>query len=230
MTAAERDAIMRNFAGNKDAVFYLAIHIDRLEAHFADDSQLLRHIHAHVEKHGCILPALAFTSVPELPQAQQQAERIAGHGGRIKSDKTRPVRHIDNYAGQCADMGEFHFTSLLCPGDKNYGRAVLLYVDDQPVGMLKMAGDSSVLGLHTVEDHQGRLPIVAGGVYGTSQEVIDAATRGMQDGRRWGRLDLADLPLFPIGFVWQNAGWPLDETESVKRIHEVREWLHNASL
>ena len=61
-----------------------------------------------------------------------------------------------------------------------------------------MERDRSVIGLRSVTDSQGRMPLVLDGVYTTTADITTAAEHAFYKQKKWARLDVEKLPLFPL--------------------------------
>lgn len=115
-------------------------------------------------------------------------------------------------------MQEAHHETLV-GGD--LGRVTLLYVDDKLVGSMKMYRDRSIIGLRTVEDSEGRLPLVTGGVYVTTHEITRQAEEAFKEQGKWAKLYLDKLPLFPMEFAWINWVSADSQFEKINQYVEV---------
>jgi len=147
----------------------------------------------------------------------------------IETDNVIPMRHVNNYAGTCVWMSGAHYSSLI---DKDidpevYGDVTFLYVDNALIGSMKMCRDRSILGLRTVQDSRGRFPMVAGGVYVTTEEITIQAEHAFREQGKWATLYLPELPLLPMEFMWAEDGPRMmrgfaDSLRSVRRMKEVK--------
>lgn len=148
------------------------------------------------------------------------------------STKIRSVRHVDNYTGDCPVLESTHNATLLDPdyklfGEELYGDVVIIFVDNVPVGSMKMWRQRSLIGLRNFRDLAGRLPLVKGGVYTTNKAITLAAEAAFKAQGKWARLDVEDLPLLPTRLIGTDDGGfseyaqymaGLDHTVSTQRI------------
>jgi len=96
----------------------------------------------------------------------------------LKSSKIHNFFLHSNEAGQCPDMFYGHAGQVLASHSNCQvvdGKFVPIWVGDLLVGAMKTAGDESFLAFRNVEDEQGRLILIAGGVYLVKMETLERA-------------------------------------------------------
>lgn len=135
----------------------------------------------------------------------------------VRTKRTPTKLKTDGPSGACSDC-EVHFSdqllgisktkitkaSVTTKMDRPRGdQTVFVRINGQIIGAVKNRGDNTILGLSNVQESDGRLPCVVGGVYGTSKEVIDKCIDVIESstGEAPNFLDLPSkmyLPLRPL--------------------------------
>jgi hypothetical protein len=123
-------------------------------------------------------------------------------------------------------MSGTHYSTLMEKDiePRIYGDVTLLSVDNALIGSMKMYRDRSILGLRTLQDSQGRLPIITSGVYVTTKEITTQAEQAFIKHGKWTTLHLERLPLLPMEFMWAEEG-PDMLQESLQDFQSVRKSL-----
>lgn len=166
-------------------------------------------LYASFLKSGTILPVLSAIPFDALHPScvDLAADIVELSDDTIMTDDVYPVTHVSYYAGMCAGLEE-GFDSTM--GDMNsewYGHYATVCVDDVPVARMKMVGDHSVIGLLSVFTRDHRLACVRGGVYATSQEVVDKGVFEYDAFGPGAEISVDALPLFPIRMIASSYGF-----------------------
>lgn len=167
-----------------------------------------------------------FSSLP-FPDLSSEQQKHCLEEPTLRTDDISPCRHVDEYVGSCSFAEESHSETLL--GKRwQKGNLVLLYVHNTLVGSMKMDGERSILGMRTVEDSQGRRPLVIGGLYATTSAIANAARDVRRHQGMWARLDLEKLPVLPLRFL-QYDGWR-NPKEMCRKLQKVRDRIEHPFL
>jgi len=158
---------------------------------------------------GAILPVLSSVPYEQIPDpctdiAQQVVELANEHS---VSERVVPVTHVDYYAGICLGLEEGFDKSMCDTQSEWYGHYVTVNVDSIPVGRMKMLGDHSLIGLRNVFTLGNRLACTRGGVYATSQQIVDKAVFEYNVQGPRAEINVAALPLFPLRMVGIDYGF-----------------------
>jgi hypothetical protein len=186
------------------AAHALALYFGKLFTFCAADVQLVDRVFRFIETYGDMLPIFSTFPIVKIPgRLKWDLERWLPRETPVHTDHVIPVRHVNNYAGSCVWMIGAHYATLegseITP--EVYGDVTLLYVDDLLVGSMKMYRNRSIVGLRTVQDSQGRFPVLTSGVYVTTKEITIQAEHAFQEHGKWTVLRLDRLPLFPMEFM-----------------------------
>ncbi|MCP4409505.1 MAG: hypothetical protein GY807_17495 [Gammaproteobacteria bacterium] len=211
MTKQERaEVIIRLIETDKTlAAYALALYFGKIAAFCADDPELIERIFRFIEKYAQFLPILSTVPISKIPRRLKwDLERWIPREKLIRTDNVIPVRHVNNYAGSCVWMSGAHYATL--EGSEFdpdvLGDVTLLYVDNFLVGSMKMYRDPSIVGLRTIQDSQGRFPVLTSGVYVTTKEITIQAQQAFREQGKWTVLRLDRLPLFPMEFMSAEDG------------------------
>ena len=201
----ERNKIMHRLITTEEswAAHSLAIYSVKILKTFASNQMMIRKIFRTIMHKNEILPLLSELPIERIPSEFQEEVRrwVEVEEPTMQTDNIIPVRHVDHYTGGCPHLEGCHYITVMDMRSWEYGNATILYVENEPVASVKMERDRSVIGLRTVIDSQGRLPLVLDGVYTTTDEITAAAEQAFYKQGKWARLDIDRLPLFPIRFA-----------------------------
>ncbi|HEY5152661.1 MAG TPA: hypothetical protein VII55_01680 [Candidatus Saccharimonadales bacterium] len=163
---------------------------------------------------------------PDTPYVEGVVEQVSDQA-QTHLDGVRQVRHTNYYAGGCPDMDWWHASTLFSDTvwGPNHGNAVLVSVRDVLVGSMEMRGEHSMVALRNIEDAQGRLPLVIGGVYVPRREVAERAKAAFKEQGRWARLDLDELAVRPLRFLNGGIAEISNLNRTVADIKKVRDEL-----
>ena len=184
----------------------LALYAKQILLGLADDPCLLDEVFGFIKKNADVLPVLSAVPLSKLPEKfQEYVAKFSSLDDKIIcSDNIIPVRHVNNYAGTCAWMRQCHYETLVEGDQDTLGNLTLLYVDNRLIGSMKMYRNKSIAGLQTVQDSEGRHPVVTSGVYVTTSEITQQAEAAFEEQGKWAKLYLDRLPLLPIQFLVQK--------------------------
>ncbi|RKZ45725.1 MAG: hypothetical protein DRR08_33920 [Candidatus Parabeggiatoa sp. nov. 2] len=165
VTKAERAYIVKRLmeTDEANAAHPLALYSEKIVEPFSDEPDLITEIFRFIETHFQVLPILSALPISKIPRRSRwNLEKGFPREKPVKTDKVIPVRHVNNYAGTCTWMSGAHYSTLMEKDidPRIYGDVTLLYVDNALIGSMKMYRDRSILGLRTLQDSQGRLPII----------------------------------------------------------------------
>ena len=204
MSKQERNEIITRLMETDEALaaHVMAVYFGKILKFCADDFELINRVFSFIEKFGQILPILSTLPYLKIPGwLKSKIEQWIPREKPFHSEKVIPVRHVNNYAGTCVWMVGAHYSTLEDSESDVYGSVVLLCVDGLIAGSMKMYRNPSIAGLLTVQDSQGRFPLVASGVYVTTKEITIRAEQAFREQGKWTLLHLDQLPLFPMEFM-----------------------------
>ncbi len=190
----------------------LALYTDKILDLFSDDPRLVDDIFEFILENNQSLALLSATPVSAMPfRFRQQVKKwIPFRKTALETEKVISVRHVDNFAGTCSWMADGHNLTLISgkggPYPDSEGDITLLYVENKLIGSMKHFKDRSILGLRYLRDPEGRFPLITGGVYVTTTELTIRAENAFREQGKYARLHIDELPLFPLEFVWADAG------------------------
>ncbi len=206
----------------------LALYMDELVSQFVNSPRFLEYLHTQVTATAQTLPALARLSPKTLPtHYAAYIEAAMDDPGRHTSDRVQSVRYVDQYVGLCKLMSTYHHNaieSLSSSITENKESVTLVYVDNVLLGSLKSRGDPSLLALRSVQDDDGRFPLVAGGVYAPTKAVVTAAEKAVAEQGSSAHLHLDTLSVQPLRYMWSEKG---EDTilDNIQTIQEIRHLL-----
>ncbi|HEY5152444.1 MAG TPA: hypothetical protein VII55_00550 [Candidatus Saccharimonadales bacterium] len=122
----------------------------------------------------------------------------------VRTGRVSHVRHTDYLIGDDDSVDLQHRATLFGEnrdGPDVYGDAVLVAVKGILLGSINMSEQRSLLALQTVEDKQGKLPMVTGGIYAPRQWVVDMAEAAFAEQGKWASIDVGELVVRPIRFL-----------------------------
>ncbi len=206
VTQQERAEILTRFmeTDKAHAAHALALYFEKILTLCAADYELVERVLRFIDEYGQLLPIFSLVSLSKIPRRLQwELERWIPQEKPVRTDNVIPVRHVNNYAGSCVWMIGAHYATLegseITP--EVHGDVTLLYVDNLLVGSMKMYRNRSIVGLRTLQDSQGRFPILTSGVYVTTKEITIQAEHAFREQGKWTVLHLDRLPLFPMEFM-----------------------------
>ena len=216
---------------SSDAGEAVAMYSTRLQRIFSDKPKVFDYLLSTVRSSESL--ALFGELGPDAPNLASVLDEL-GDEAPVRVDDVRQVRHVNHFAGMCRDMESGYNTTLIgkhAEVSSNYGNLVTVSVKGTLLGSIKMFEDHSMLALRSVEDAQGRLPLVIGGVYVPRSEVIDQAIVATIRQGRWAHIDVDSLAVRPLRFLGVNK--PGDITslgQTVRRIKKARQKLMARSV
>lgn len=234
VTKDERRHIIRRLMETDKSIagHPLALYSQGILKRISDDPSLISEIFGFIEGTKDVLPVLSAVPLSAIPERfRDYAEKFTTlDKSALKSDNVVPVRHVNNYAGTCAWMGGAHHETLIeeyHADSETHGNVTLLYVDGKLIGSMKMYRDRSIMGLRTVQDSEGRHPVVIDGVYVTTKEITEQAEEVHKEQGKWAKLHLSKLPLFPMEFAWIYEGYsPLSSQGNEGGFEGVEEYAN----
>lgn len=228
------DSILPNLTGVADVSTYY----DRILHFFRDRPNIIAKVHHVLLEEVALLGPLSFVPFDEIdPQLRNPiAERTILSDSPWRTDRVVPVKHVDCYAGSCSKM-QGHWDALASPDARPWARGhgaagnlVLVYVRGSLIGTMKMNNDRSVLGLRNVRDSTGKYPVVIGGVYATSSEIVAAAEAAFEArGEGWAKLDIDTIPLRPVALIGHRHDVATSR-EMLAALVRIRERLERPQL
>ncbi|MBR9681532.1 MAG: hypothetical protein GOV00_01900 [Candidatus Altiarchaeota archaeon] len=217
------DKILRSAIKRTDCdatgAYCLSLYFDKF-LELSVDEELIDDVFLYIEGRYKNLTALvSSTRIKELPKhLRGTARKWTKLGKKISSEKITASKHLDFDVGSCSDMAEYHKEALFEEESPGYGKAALLYIDNELVGALKMNGHRSIIGLRTVEN-QGRYPIITGGFYATTKKITDEILneyKKLKTDSPFVKIDLEELPIFPLD---QWSPYNFEKTEDIS--HQI---------
>lgn len=206
VTPEKREFILRRCLETDETAAhkYFTLYADKVIPVLQDMPDFLRDVWQVIEEYD-YLNLLSRLPASELPkELKGKLARWTPPENQIQvSTKIRSVRHVDNYTGGCSHLAHTHNATIIDPNHEpeEYGNVVIIFIDNIPVGSMKMYRQPSLIGLKNIEDLDGRLHLVKGGVYTTTKAITTAAELAFRTKGKWARLDVDDLPLLPTRLI-----------------------------
>ncbi len=183
------------------------------------------------------LPFLTHTPLEELPEEVGQGEvfsflinRYLDLSEARATENIIGMRHLSfgfnapwhSSTGKCGDLERYHQATILGQYfSSNEEDFVLLYVQGDLVGSMKMVGDRSILGLSHFKDESGCSVIVPGGTYRTFDVIEDKIEDWFSRLRnRPGRINLSNLNVQPLRLFGHHPS-RYEEGKSAKKMEQM---------
>jgi hypothetical protein len=130
----------------------------------------------------------------------------------LRMDSITHIARGYEYAGDCEMMTNGHINTLgvACGEDhegEDFHNSVLIKVQGELVGSLKLTGDHSMIALRNVMDEGGRLVLAMGGVYHLAKDIYDEIPRSEPGNGHWRVVSLDSLQVHPSTFMLNSNAW-----------------------
>lgn len=207
---------------------YFALYADKLAKHLSPDSEALEWIMKELIAGWDVMPLLSVLRPDDVPNdLWKRLEAWTVDDDIQECEGLIHVKHTNKYVGDCSILEWLHLETLFNTDKDMSGDLSLIHVDGLLVGSMKMVGDQSIVGLRTVRDAHGRYAMLTGGVYGTTNEIINKAKKAYRRQGKWARLELDSLPLLPLRFFGERGTDPGIEKRKqyASELKSIRETL-----
>jgi hypothetical protein len=158
--------------------------------------------------------------IPEKYQPSGFKRRLARMGwngnGRnapypaLVTDNIELLHCGSHYAGNCQNMSWGHLQTLgiAKPRSNDWKNSIVISVQGQIVGALKLVGDSSMVALRNVRNSDGKQVLSIGGVYHLPLDLVANLPERVLQNSKWLGVNLDHLSVKPADFLLNASAWP----------------------